>query len=339
MLGPWLAREFGEKTVKLSLDGGFTCPNRDGTCGTGGCSFCSERGSGDNASQFWTNESASSFSQQNAFPLLSQNPTTIEHAIDSQIRLLSDKWPSAKSFIAYFQNYTGTYAPTEKLRALYYAALSQPGVKGLAIATRPDCLPDETLDLLEEINNKHFLWVELGLQTVKDKTAEAFGRGYKTEVYHKAVAELNKRNIRVVTHLLLGLPGETREDMRRTLEEVVGGSQHNTTEVHDTDKCRVISQHPHVWGLKFHLLNIVKGTRLAEELPDYVPFDSPEDYASFICDLLELTPPEVVIHRLSADSPAELLIAPKWAYRKRLVINTINAEMARRESFQGCKFK
>lgn len=301
MLGPWLTREFGEKTVKLSLDGGFTCPNRDGTCGTGGCSFCSERGSGDNASHLKEN---------------------ITNAISSQIALLSDKWPSAKSYIAYFQNYTGTYAPTEKLRELYYTALSQPGVKGLAIATRPDCLPEETLDLLDEINQKHFLWVELGLQTTNDQTAEAFGRGYKTEVYHKAVHELSKRNIRIVTHLILGLPGETRDDMFKSLSDV-------TVPIGDNNS--------HIWGLKFHLLNLVKGTRLAEELPDYIPFDSAEDYATLVCDLLELTPPEIVMHRLSADSPKELLIAPKWAYRKRLLLNLINEELARRDSTQGCK--
>ena len=280
MLGPWLENEFGEKTVKLSLDGSFTCPNRDGTVGYGGCSFCSGRGSGDNASAL--------------------------NAIESQIKLLSDKWPNAKSFIAYFQNYTGTYAPVEKLRELYYSALSQPGVRGLAIATRPDCLSAETLDLLDEINKKHFLWVELGLQTIHDETAAAFGRGYKTEVYYDAVRELDKRNIKVVTHLILGLPGETREDMIESVKAVTALP---------------------IWGLKLHLLNIVKGTRLAEEQPDYVPFDS----------LLEVIPPDVVMHRLSADSPAELLIAPKWAYRKRLVLNLINAEMARRGSIQGCK--
>ncbi|MBQ7246199.1 MAG: TIGR01212 family radical SAM protein [Firmicutes bacterium] len=318
MLGPWLTREFGEKTVKLSLDGDFTCPNRDGTCGTGGCSFCSERGSGDNASMY--------------------NGIT-QKAISDQIALLSDKWPTAKSFIAYFQNYTGTYAPTEKLSELYYSALAQPGVRGLAIATRPDCLPEETLDLLEEINKKHFLWVELGLQTTNDKSAEAFGRGYKTEVYHKAVEELNKRNIRIVTHLLLGLPGETREDMMRSLMDVIRTPHNHPVELADTNTRDTISQHSHIWGLKFHLLNIVRGTRLAEEMPDYMPFGSPEEYASLVCDLLELTPPEVVIHRLSADSPKDLLIAPKWAYRKRLVINTINLEMVNRNAFQGDKTK
>lgn len=313
MLGPWLEQEFGEKTVKLSLDGGFTCPNRDGTCGTGGCSFCSERGSRDNASRL-INESDSSSS------IPSKND--VEEAIRDQITLLSDKWPNVNSFIAYFQNYTGTYAPIERLRDLYYAAFTQPNVKGLAIATRPDCLPEETLDLLEEISKKHFLWVELGLQTTNDKTALSFGRGYETEVYHTAVRELTKRNIPIVTHLLLGLPGETRDDMIKSLSDV-------TKEVADNNH--------HIWGLKFHLLNLVSGTRLSEEFPDYMPFDSAEDYASFVCDLLELTPPETVIHRLSADSPKELLIAPKWAYRKRLVLNLINQEMARRGSTQGCK--
>ena len=313
MIGPWLEQKFGEKTVKLSLDGGFTCPNRDGSCGNGGCSFCSERGSGDNASRLINaHDSSSSI----------RSKSDIEEAIRDQITLLSDKWPNVNNFIAYFQNYTGTYAPTERLRDLYYAALAQPNIKGLAIATRPDCLPEETLDLLEEINKKHFLWVELGLQTTNNKTAESFGRGYETEVYHMAVRELAKRNIRIVTHLLLGLPGETREDMIRSLSGVTGP---------------IGESKAHIWGLKFHLLNVVSGTRLSMELPDYMPFDSAEEYASFVCDLLEMTPPEIVMHRLSADSPKELLIAPKWAYRKRLLLNLINQEMARRGSTQGCK--
>ncbi|MBO4235000.1 MAG: TIGR01212 family radical SAM protein [Firmicutes bacterium] len=333
MLGPWLEQEFGEKTIKLSLDGGFTCPNRDGTCGTGGCSFCSERGSGDNASMlFGANPpEGSSNIEYGAF----NNTANIQNAISDQFSLLSDKWPNAKSFIAYFQNYTGTYASTERLRELYYVALTQPHVRGLAIATRPDCLPEETLDLLDEINQKHFLWVELGLQTTNDKTAESFGRGYKTAVYHEAVRELTKRNIKVVTHLLLGLPEEMREDILQTLSDVIAPIAIDCNSQVTSQSENNSPSPPHIWGLKFHLLNIVKGTRLAEELPEYVPFDSPESYVSLVCDLLERTPRDIVIHRLSADSPAELLIAPKWAYRKRLIINMVNAEMASRGSYQG----
>lgn len=298
LLGPYLTKTFGEKTVKLSLDGGFTCPNRDGTVGFGGCSFCSEKGSGDNASHVKT-------------------ARDISQAIDSQISLLSGKWKTS-SYIAYFQNFTSTYASVEKLEELYYAALNDPRIRGLAIATRPDCLGDDVLELLSRINESHYLWVELGLQTCNDRVAESFGRGYPTYVYDEAVKNLYKRKIRFVTHLLLGLPGETKDDIKKSLRHVLKENM--------------------PWGLKFHLLNIIKGTGMASEHPDYCLFDSPEEYASFVCDLLEMVPKEIVMHRLSADSPAELLIAPKWAYRKRVLLDMIFAEMERRDSFQGINY-
>lgn len=294
MLSQYLKKDLGIKTIKLSLDGGFTCPNRDGKLGYLGCSFCSEMGSGDNASQI---------------------KNDVSQAINQQIALVSKKWPKA-SYIAYFQNFTSTYGPVEKLRKLYYSALKDPRITGIAIATRPDCLGDDVLDLLSEINNSHYLWVELGLQTASDKTASSFGRMYETRVYDEAALKLNQRGIRFVTHLLLGLPGETKKDMRDSL-------------IHALDS--------KPWGLKFHLLNIVKGTRMANEMPDYVPFDSPEEYVSLVCDLLEIVPYHIVIHRLSADSPGDKLIAPKWAYRKRLLINMINEELKARNSFQGSK--
>ena len=289
LVGPYLKKEFGGKTVKLSLDGGFTCPNRDGTLGFGGCSFCSERGSGDNAS-----------------------------TIEEQIELVSQKWKNVAAYIAYFQNYTGTYAPVDKLKSLYYDALSNPSIKGLAIATRPDCLSHENIELLKEINEKTYLWIELGLQTTNDLVAESFGRGYKTEVYYEAIEKLRDANIKTVTHILLGLPGETRNDMMQTVKDVCNNP---------------------VWGLKFHLLNLVKETRLAEEMPNYMPFESPDEYANLICDILENVPEEIVIHRLSADSPKELLIAPKWAYRKRLLLDLIFDTMEKRGSYQGINCK
>ena len=298
LLGPYLKNTFEEKTVKLSLDGGFTCPNRDGKIAFGGCSFCSEKGSGDNSSTLKTAKD-------------------IGIAIDDQIALLSKKWTSS-SYIAYFQNFTGTYAPVEKLRELYYAALKDQRIRGLAIATRPDCLDKNILDLLSEINESHYLWVELGLQTANDEIAVSFGRGYPKSVYDEAARNLSERNIRFVTHLLLGLPGETQEDMKKSLKHVL--------------------DQPMPWGLKFHLLNIIKGTRMAQEYPDYSFFASPEEYASFVCDLLELVPNDIVIHRLSADSPAELLMAPKWAYRKRVLIDMILKEMERRDSYQGINY-
>lgn len=288
MVGPVLSRELGGKTVKLAIDGGFTCPNRDGAAGYGGCSFCSASGSGDNASD-----------------------------IDGQIALLAGKWKT-ENYIAYFQSFTGTYAPVDELREKYFAALSHPGIKGLAVATRPDCLPGSILDLLSEINREHYLWVELGLQTERDDIAEAFGRGYATKVYDLAAENLRERGIRFVTHLILGLPGESKEDMMSSVLHA----------------CRAGS-----WGIKLHLLNMIRGTRMAGEYPGYTPFDSPEEYISLVSDILERIPPETVIHRLSADSKAEDLIAPLWAYRKRLIINGINKELAGRGTRQGSKFK
>ena len=288
MVGPVLERELGGKTVKLALDGGFTCPNRDGTCGYGGCSFCSPAGSGDNASD-----------------------------IESQIALLAGKW-KAKNYIAYFQSFTNTYAPVEVLRETYGRALSHPLIKGIAIATRPDCLPEDVLDLLSEINEKHYMWIELGLQTIRDDIAEGFGRGYATEVYDRAAVALRERGIRFVTHLMLGLPGESRDDMTESVLHA----------------CRAGS-----WGIKLHLLNLIRGTRMAEEHPGYEPFDRPEDYIELAADILERIPPDVVIHRLSADAKAEDLIAPLWAYRKRLLINGINKSLAGRDTRQGSKYK
>ncbi len=281
-----LRREFGRKMVKLSLDGGFTCPNRDGSKGYGGCIFCSERGSGDNAS-----------------------------TIDEQITLLSAKWKDA-GYIAYFQNFTNTYAPVSRLREIYAGALKDPRIEGIAIATRPDCIDDEVLELLEEISKERFMWIELGLQTIHQKTSSMINSLFTLEEYNNAVDKLISRKIKVVTHVILGLPGESTDDMHKTVEFA----------------CK-----KDIWGLKLHLLNVIKGTKLAAMYPDFEPFKSRDEYVSLVCDLLEEIPSHIVMHRLSGDSPAELLISPKWSYRKRLILNDINAEMKKRGSFQGCR--
>lgn len=246
--------------------------------------FCSARGSGDKAS-----------------------------TIDDQIALLSKKWPNAK-YLAYFQNYTGTYAPVSKLRELYYGALDDSRILGLAIATRSDCIDDECLKLLDEINKEHFLWVELGLQTIHEDSARRLNLCHTLVDYDETISKLNTLNIRTVTHLILGLPGESKHDMKMSVMHAI---KSNT------------------WGFKLHLLNMISGTKLAEELPDYLPFESMDEYAELVCDLLEIIPYNIVMHRLSADSPAKTLIAPKWAYRKRLVLNTINQKLKDRDSWQG----
>ena len=201
-ISDYLKSEFGCKTIKLSLDAGFTCPNRDGSKGTGGCAFCSEGGSG-----------------ELAVHLNETNFSNMSESISEQIERLSSKWPSA-AYIAYFQSFTNTYAPVDYLRKVFKEALSDPRIKGIAIATRPDCLPDDVLDLLDEINHKHFMWVELGLQSIHKNTQKAMNICYSTEDYDRAVYELSKRNIRYVSHLILGLPGETEEDHQENLSLV-----------------------------------------------------------------------------------------------------------------------
>lgn len=292
-IGNYLKESMGCKIVKLSIDGGFTCPNRDGTKGTGGCIFCSAAGSGDLASD-----------------------------IPSQIRLLSDKWPNAK-YLAYFQSHTNTYAPVEQLRRQYEESLAYPDVVGLAVATRPDCLSEEVLDLLEEFNKKTFLWVELGLQTIHENTAQLINRCYPLSVYDQAVSDLSARGIRVVTHLIFGLPGESRQQMLDSVSYV----------------CRKRLDAPdnfqRIFGIKLHMLNLVKGSQMETMFPDYVSFESIEEYVDLVIAALEMIPPEITIHRLSGDAPRPTLIAPEWSYKKRTILNSIHKALRDRKTFQG----
>lgn len=286
-ISTWLKREFGEKTIKLAIDGGFTCPNRDGSKGYGGCLFCSDNGAGEFASD-----------------------------IEDQIRLYSDKWPKAR-YLAYFQNHTNTYAPVEELREKYYAILANPKVEGLVIGTRPDCLSEEILDLLDEINKTHFLWIELGLQTIHEETAQLINRCYSLDVFDKAMEGLRKRNIKTVVHLILGLPGETEEMM--------------------IDSVKYVSSIPELFGMKLHLLNIVKGSGMEKLYHDYQPFSSIEAYVQLVVKCLEIIPPEVTIHRLTGDAPRSILINPPWSFNKRTILNGINEQLHLRDTWQGKK--
>lgn len=283
-ISDYLKKEFGRKTVKLSIEAGFTCPNRDGSIAYGGCAFCSSGGSGELAS-----------------------------SIPEQIELLSAKWPDA-CYLAYFQSHTNTYAPVSVLRSKYYEALNDPRISGIVIATRPDCLGDDVLDLLEEINQKHFMWVELGLQTIHPETADMMGIGYHADVYDRAVDSLLSRGIRVVTHLILGLPGETREMMLDSVRHICSRE---------------------IFGIKLHLMNIVRTSRLYEMMPDYVPFDSIDEYVDLVISCLEIIPPEISIHRLTGDVPRRLLVSPEWSYLKRTILNSINRELRARDTYQG----
>lgn len=283
-IGTYLKSEFGCKIMKLSLACGFTCPNRDGTKGVGGCIFCSTSGSGDFASD-----------------------------IPSQIQLLKKKWPTGK-YIAYFQSYTNTYAPIEVLREKYEEALNYPDVVGIAIATRPDCLSEEVLELLKELNEKTFLWIELGLQTIHDDTALQINRCYPLSIFDKAMEDLTALKIKTVIHLILGLPGESREDMFTSLEYI----------------CK-----KNVFGLKLHMLNVLKDTKLADFYPDRLHIPTMEEYIKLVVDLLEIIPPTITIHRLTADAPRNLLLAPEWSYKKHSILNGINKELRERMSYQG----
>ena len=290
-----LRKEFGSKVFKLSLDGGFTCPNRDGRIGTRGCIFCSEEGSGEFAASRSLN---------------------IKDQIVEQIDFLSPKWKTGK-YIAYFQNFTNTYAPVNVLKDKYEEALSCEGIVGLAIATRPDCLSDNILDLLEEINKRTYLWVELGLQTIHEKSAKIIRRGYSLDVYERAINDLNKRGIKVVTHLIFGLPGESNSDILESIKYVANKK---------------------TWGVKLHLMHILKDTDLYEYYKSN-PFSllEKEEYISLIADALEILPKDIVIHRVTGDGAKEALVGPWWSLDKLSVISGIDMELKRRDTYQGIK--
>jgi len=283
-INDYLKSQFGSKVVKLSIDGGFTCPNRDGSKAFGGCIFCSSSGSGDFASD-----------------------------IPSQIALLSGKWKTDK-YIAYFQNHTNTYAPVSELREKFTASLQFPGIVGLAVATRPDCLGKDVLELLSELNQRTFFWVELGLQTSSDETAQRMNRCYDFRDFEEAMGNLSGRGIKTVIHVIFGLPGETKADMLQSVREA----------------CRA-----RPFGIKLHLLNVVKGSPMEILYPAYTPFQNIDEYVRLVCDALEIIPRDITIHRLTADAPRNILIAPEWSYQKRSILNGIYREMKRRGTHQG----
>lgn len=296
-LNYFLRNKFGEKVFKISLDGGFTCPNRDGKVSKGGCTFCSERGSGD-------------FSGDRDFSI---------HKQFIEIKdMMAKKWKDGK-YIAYFQAYTNTYAPVEVLREKYEEAIREEGVVALAIATRPDCLDEDVLDLLQEINNKLYVWVELGLQTINDEVARKFNRGYKLDSYDKAIEGLKKRNIDFVTHCIFGLPGETKEDMLKTVDYIA---------------------HSGSTGIKLHLLHLMKGTRLVKQYESgELKFLSQEDYIDLICKSIAMLPQDMVVHRLTGDAPRDLLIGPMWSLKKWEVLNAIDKALEDNDIYQGKDFK
>ena len=293
MLNDFLKEKFNEKIYKVSLDGGFTCPNRDGKVSKGGCIFCSENGSGD---------------------FTATKLKSIHAQIEEQIELVSKKYKGDK-YIAYFQNFTNTYAEVSYLRKIYQEALSHEKIVGLAIATRPDCLGDDVLELLAELNKKTFLWVELGLQTLNDDVAKYFNRAYETEIYKEASEKLNKLNIKFVTHIIIGLPKEENDDYLKTA---------------------IFAQNCGTWGIKLHLMYVVKNTPLEKlYLNGDLKVNTKEEYVEKVVNVLENISSEIVVHRLTGDGDRETLVAPLWSIKKIDVLNSIHKELKRRNTYQG----
>ena len=284
----YLKERFGQKVYKISINGGFTCPNRDGTIGYGGCIFCSGYGSGDFA------EEAS---------------LTVTEQIERGKKRVASKMHSDENnkYIAYFQAFTNTYAPVERLRALYTEAINHPDIVALSIGTRPDCLPEAVLNLLSEMNRIKPVWVELGLQTIHKKSADYIRRGYELPVYDRAVKELKCRGIEVITHVILGLPGETREDMLSTVD-YVGKSG--------------------VSGIKLQLLHVIKDTDLEKDY-NHGLFRcmTMDEYVELIYDCISILPDDVIIHRMTGDGARKTLVAPLWSTDKKRVLNALNNKL------------
>lgn len=292
----FLINKFGCKVYKLQIDAGFTCPNRDGTLSTGGCAYCDGRGS--------------RLRQQGPLPSVSEQ---IERGKEYYI-----KHRKAGKFIAYFQTFTNTYGPYEKLKSIYDEALAQDDVEGLAVGTRPDCVPDKVLDLFEEYARNYHVWVEYGLQSIHEKTLKSINRGHGPEAFLDAIRRTAERNINICTHIIVGLPGETREDILET--------------------ARVVAGLP-INGIKIHLLLALKGTAIGDlyEKGELRMMEK-EEYVRTVCDILEILPPEMVIQRLTADGYRDIYLAPQWGINKMDVLNSIDRELERRDTYQGANF-
>ena len=288
-----LRERFGEKVYKVTLNGGMSCPNRDGKIGHRGCIFCSEGGSGDFAADV---------------------SLSVTEQINSQIAILSAKRPIHR-YIAYFQAYTNTYAPVEYLQKIFTEAISHPKVIALSIGTRPDCLDDKVIALLSELNRMKPVWIELGLQTINEDTARYIRRGYSLSCFEDALSRLRAAGLEVIVHTILGLPGETHDDILETIKYL------NATDIQ---------------GIKLQLLHVLSGTDLAADY-QVGKFEvlGRDAYIDLVIDCLEHLRPSIIIHRVTGDGPKELLIAPQWASRKREVLNLLHHRMKEMGSFQG----
>ncbi len=295
-LNSYVQKHFGEKLYKLSLNGGMTCPNRDGRLDTRGCIFCSRGGSGDFAAS---------------------SHLSITEQIENAKSLISDKFHGSH-YIAYFQAFTNTYAPVAYLRRIFTEAINHPDIRVLSIATRPDCLGDDIVALLDELNHIKPVWIELGLQTIKPETAAYIRRGYNLNCYESAIQRLHSFGIKVITHVILGLPGETETDMLNTIRYL---------NFIKTD------------GVKLQLLHVLKDTDLEKDYKNQKFFTLTfDEYIDVVIKCIEYLSPDIVVHRLTGDGPRNLLIAPSWSLNKKHVLNTINHELAVRGSYQGKEY-
>lgn len=292
-LNYFLREKFGQKVFKISLDGGFSCPNRDGKAGIGGCTFCSSKGSGDFAGS---------------------RKESISDQFDNIKLMMNKKWQGDK-YIAYFQAYSNTYASVDILKSRYDEAINKDGVVALAIATRPDCIDDEVVELLAEYNKKVYVWVELGLQTSNEESAKHFNRGYTNEVFENAVNKLRNNGIDVVTHVIFGLPGEDRNHMLDSIKYATSKD---------------------IQGIKIHLLHLMSETSMVKDYESgLLKFLDMDEYIDLICESISVIPQNIVIHRLTGDAPREQLIGPMWSLKKWEVLNAIDAELASRDIYQG----
>ena len=280
-LSSYLKSKYGKKISKICIDGGFGCPNRDGVCGVGGCIYCGERGAGEHIDSL--------------------------KSIEEQVRAQLERG-KADGYIAYFQNFTNTYAPLHVLKERYDSALISDKIVALAIGTRPDCITDEIAELIAGYKDKVDVWVELGLQTASDVTADVINRGYKTDVYYKAAEILKSHGIPFVTHMIIGLPGEAERDIDATADAI---------------------NHSGSWGVKIHSIYVMKGTRLAEmyRTGEYVP-PTMEEYVELCSRTLMRMRDDMIVHRITGDCPGDLLVAPEWNTDKNAVINAVRSRLS-----------
>ncbi|MBK8154989.1 TIGR01212 family radical SAM protein [Streptococcus infantarius] len=292
---------FGEKIFKVPIDAGFDCPNRDGTVAHGGCTFCTVSGSGD---------------------AIVAPDAPIRDQFYEEIDFMHRKWPEVKKYLVYFQNFTNTHDTVDVIRERYEQAINEPGVVGINIGTRPDCLPDETIAYITELSERMHVTVELGLQTTYDETSKIINRAHTYDLYVKTVKRLRELapKVEIVSHLINGLPGENHEMMVENVRRCVTDNE--------------------IDGIKLHLLHLMTSTKMQRDYHEgRLRLLSMDEYVNIICDQLEIIPKNIVIHRITGDAPRDMLIGPMWSLKKWEVLNAIDKEMERRGTYQGCKLE